>query len=698
MNPSCSAAPLTMLSLHQLATLCRQSPIGKCLPGAFYIHHTALSQLDPQLQAYEALARSWLSNDVSITLVKFHFEKPALSYLFYPDFDSMAHPALAASVQIVLPNGRTDYRSYCNRANPPVLHRKETFVAPDYPGYEIFARLTHQQVALGLLENSRTIGTRLGWQNRLQAHNLMIVDHRLACPLEQPSSPPQAVPNIERHRAAIVRNSLSKPVRLALEAGLFSPEATFFDYGCGHGGDVSRLHRQGYASAGWDPYYQPQIPLTQADIVNLGYVLNVIEDAAERREALVRAWELSQQALIVSAQVLICDRAQNTHAYGDGIITRRNTFQKYYEQEELKAYIDQVLGVDSIPVALGIYFIFRDEAQAENFRASRFRSRAAMPRVRLSIRRFEDCRERLQPLMDFYTDRGRLPKVDELSPETLRPLQVEFGTIRRAFGVILKATDGGEWDAIADRRRQDLMVYLALSHFGRRPKFRDLSPPVQQDVKALFGSYQQACTAADLMLMSLGRMEIIEERCRQSSLGQQRPNSLWVHVSALDQLDPLLRLYEGCASRTIGRPEEAAVVKFHTSTPKITYLFFPTFDTEPHPALHTSMQIGLRDLRVRYRDYDPADNPPLLHQKEQMITPDYAGYGKFAKLSQQERNWGLLDDLSAIYDRQGWEECLEAHCAELKGHRIVWRKDTNPYQIKLLQTARRQRSIASETG
>ena len=57
-------------------------------------------------------------------------------------------------------------------------------------------------------------------------------------------------------------------------------------------------------------------------------------------------------------------------AYGDGVITRRNTFQKNYEQEELKVYIDQVLGVDAIPVALGIYLIFRDEAQAQTFRAS----------------------------------------------------------------------------------------------------------------------------------------------------------------------------------------------------------------------------------------------------------------------------------------------------------------------------------------
>lgn len=206
---------------------------------------------------------------------------------------------------------------------------------------------------------------------------------------------------------------------------------------------------------------------------------------------------------------------------------------------------------------------------------------------------------------------------------------------------------------ISDRRRQDLLVYLALSHFGRRPKLRDLTPVVQNDIKSLLGGYQQACAAADLMLMSLGNLEVIEERCKSSAIGQKLSNSLWVHVSAIEALDPLLRLYEGYTSRTIGRPQEANVVKFHFRKPKISYLFYPNFDTDPHPALHTSMEIDLRDLHPHYWDYDPNDNPPLLHQKDSMVTADYPLYGKFAKLTRQEEGWGLLDDLRLIYDYRG---------------------------------------------
>jgi DNA phosphorothioation-associated putative methyltransferase len=535
---------------------------------------------------------------------------------------------------------------------------------------------------IGLLDNSRSIGTRRAWEERLAQFRVAFQGHTLVHRSLLNSQSSQV--KIDRHKAAISRNDFSKPVRLALEAGLIHPATSFFDYGCGQGGDLDRITKLGYECSGWDPHYRPDTPQTEADVVNLGYIINVIESQAERREALIHAWGLTRQVLIVAAQVLIA-QGNSQIAYGDGVITSRNTFQKYYDQEELKIYIDQVLGVDAVPVALGIYFVFRDEAQAQTFRAARFRSRVTVPRVQLQNKRFEDYKEQLAPLMDFFADRGRLPTIEEL-PET-SALTSEFGNLKRAFQIVLQATNPQEWDAISDRRRQDLLVYLALSHFGHRPKVRDLSAVVQNDIKSLFGSYPQACAAADLMLMSLGNLEMIEERCKNSPIGQKRPNSLWVHVSVIDALDPLLRLYEGCASRTIGRPQEANVVKFHFRKPKISYLVFPDFDSDPHPALHTSMQVRLRDLYVHYQDYDPTDNPPLLHQKNLLVTPDYPTYEKFAKLTQQEEDWGLLDNLGKIRDHRSWLKCLEENCAELKGHRVIWQKDADPYRVKLVRSA-----------
>ena len=682
---------LTEINLSTILELCQSCPIGKLLPDSLYVHRSALSALDPVLQEYERQARQLLGDSFAFTLVKFHWVRGTngernqvkISYLFYPDFDADPHPALHTSIQVDLATGQVTLRDYSQSANPPILHRKETLVAPDYPLYAVFAELTRQEEQLGLLSHPLFIGTRQNWQLRLQEYGVSIQGHQVKQTPKLPIHP------IQRHRAAIVRTDLSKPVRVALEAGLLTQGATFFDYGCGHGTDIKLLSQQGYVSEGWDPHYRPDAPRIPADIVNLGYVINVIEDPVERREALIKAWGLTRQVLIVAAQVLVEDVTRGQIAYGDGIVTRRNTFQKYYDQEELKAYIDEVLGVDAIPVALGIYFVFRNEAQAQTFRASRFRSRATTPRIQKQVKRFEDYRELLTPLMDFVTERGRLPIKGELSTEA--EITRELGSLPRAFQLILQVTDQAEWHQIAEQRKQDLMLYLALTKFGYRPRLNQLSSEVQQDIKALFGTYRQACIEADAMLHSLGDLSLVTQKCQSSSVGIQGSHSLLVHLSALESLDPVLRLYEGCASRTLGRPNKATLVQFYSRQPKIAYLFVPDFDRDPHPAIHTRMEIDLRNLHVRYQDFDQEDNPPLIHRKDALVLPDYPHYAKFAKLTRQEEDWGLLEDPRSIRYIQGWESCLRVHGATLQGHRVIWRKDVDPYQKKLLQSQIRTR-------
>jgi len=675
----------------QIINLCQQSNVGKKLPNALYVHFSVIAHLSPQLQEWDRQARLLLPKSIQFTIIKFNYEQPKISYLFYPEFDIDPHPALHQSIQVDLQTQTTQQRDYHQSPNPPILHRKETFVNQDYPLYQIFAQLTKQEEVIGLFNETHTIGTRKGWGQRLQEYNVELKDHQVIL-LPSSSGREAGVEGlkedikIDRHKAAIHRPDLSKPVRLALEAGLFTESSTFFDYGCGHGEDIKRISDRGFTSSGWDPYYRPQCDCTSAEIVNLGYIINVIESQIERREALIKAWELTQKVLIVSAQVLIGDVGKGQIAYSDGVVSSRNTFQKYYEQEELKLYIDQVLGVDSVPVAIGIYFVLRDAMQAQSFRASRLRSRATTPKIRLVSKRFEDYRELLTPLMAFFTERGRLPVGEELS--SFEPLLTEFGTVRRAFNLIVSATNQNEWDAIADKRRQDILVFLALSNFDnpyKRLKLSQLSTQYQTDIKSLFGSYQGASTTADLMLFNLGREGFIATCCRNSRIGRLDDQALYVHISALEHLDTMLRLYEGCASRTIGRMDGATLIKFHLHKPKISYLFYPDFDRDPHPKMQASMQIDLRDLQVRYRDYHNSDNPPVLHCKNTYVLSDYPQYEKFAKLTKQEESWGLLENMKDISHWQGWQQKLKEHCAEIQGHRLVWLKQADSEAIKLLK-------------
>lgn len=473
---------------------------------------------------------------------------------------------------------------------------------------------------------------------------------------------------VERHRAAIMRNDLSRPVRLAIESDIINTETTIFDYGCGIGEDIRRLKSAGYNCEGWDPYYFPDVEVRSADVINLSYIINVIEDPAERDLALIRAWDLTGRVLIVAAQILVNDLS-GMLAYGDGILTKRNTFQKYYQQAELKEYIDRILTVDAIPIGLGIFLVFRDECQAESFRAAKLYTRMTTPRVRVESKRFEDYQFQLAPLMAFVSQRGRLPIKGELAAES--ELNSEFGTIKRAFQIVLTATDEVEWDAIAYQRSLDLQVYLALTQFGERRSLRKLSSSMKADIKAFFGSYEEACEVADRLLFKIGESGIIKQACHHSKIGKLLPAALYVHISALNEIDPKLRLYEGCASRNIGGMEDANIIKFHTDKPCISYLYYPEFESIAHPTLQWSILIDLRDLSLRFRDYSQQENPPILHRKETFLSQNHRLYSKFAKFTKSEEKAGLYSETKTIGNQRGWEKRLQSCDVQIKNHRVI---------------------------
>src|SRR6202012_1012648 len=98
-----------------------------------------------------------------------------------------------------------------------------------------------------------------------------------------------------------------------------------FDYGCGQGDDLRGLAAAGIQARGWDPHYARDAEISPADIVNLGFVLNVIEAPDEREAALRRAWALAGKALAVSTMVVGQVPTEGLQPYNDGFLTTRGT-------------------------------------------------------------------------------------------------------------------------------------------------------------------------------------------------------------------------------------------------------------------------------------------------------------------------------------------------------------------------------------
>lgn len=482
---------------------------------------------------------------------------------------------------------------------------------------------------------------------------------------------------VARDRTALTRHALSRPVRAALDDGLLSPASTFFDYGCGHGDDLRLLGTAGYDCAGWDPNHRPQSPRVACDVVNLGYVINVIEAPLERAQTLKSAWELARSLLVVAARTPAEARDLAwREPMADGVRTSRNTFQKFYEQAELKHWLEAELGEEAVAAAPGIFYVFRDPDARESFRASRSRRRIAAPSLTLSEQRCRDHPELVTALIGFFTMRGRLPRSHELRQG--EGLNDVFGSIKRAFAAVRRTNEGIAWDQIVAQRREDLTLYLALSRFERGSRWSKLPPAQQEDVRALFGTYAAAARAAEALLLEIGKPGAVDEAAGASKVGKLTPTALYVHRSALDQLPLLLRAFEGCGRGYLGDVDGANLVKLYRREPKLSYLSYPDFEHDPHPALSFSLNVDLRQFRLKVRRFTGQPNPPVLHRKECFVAADHPRRDTFARLTRAEEAAGLLDETERIGLRRGWEAVLAEHGLSLKGHRLVRRPAKQP--------------------
>ena len=120
--------------------------------------------------------------------------------------------------------------------------------------------------------------------------------------------------------------------------------------------------------------------------------------------------------------------------------------------------------------------------------------------------------------------------------------------------------------------------------------------------------------------------------------------------------------------------EGANIIKLNRREPKITYLQYPNFESDPHPALERSLSVHLQTFRVKSKEFGHFKNPPVLHRKETFLYPEHPLYSKFARLTRIEEEKGLYDDGSRIGTRDGWNEALAAKGLMLRGHRVVRRR------------------------
>lgn len=302
-------------------SLIEQVNTGKHLPEAIYLHRDAFSSLPKELQNFiPAVAKAvGLPND-QWNLVKLFKNSFRLSLLHYPEFYTESYPALRQSLNVDLSKLTHKITRYEDSDNPPILHRKETMVLHCSEHYSLFKEITIEGERAELYENTRMIGFKQSWRSIIAQKGYTLIEGRLVKSSHKIDE--SVVNNIDRHKTAIVRNSLSAPIKTLAKNSYLDGNYSIFDYGCGLQDDLRKLQTYGIDALGWDPNFCPDNDKIVSDIVNLGFVLNVIENQDERLDALLDAWALTSKILVVSVMLASDSFTTQFKAFNDGIITR----------------------------------------------------------------------------------------------------------------------------------------------------------------------------------------------------------------------------------------------------------------------------------------------------------------------------------------------------------------------------------------
>ena len=334
----------------------KQIKIGKQLPDAVYIHDTALKRIPNSLLFFlNQTIKNQKLETATWNIIKFFKRDFKLSLLYYPDFFGDPFPSLKISYTIDLKKNTYKKIQYKSSKNPPILHRKELFLINSHPAILDFKKITTRAEKAGLFENKKIIGFKNNWKKLLNKKGFIIQDNTLTkIDNEAVSS------KIDRHKTAIDRNSLSTPVQSLYRHNYLNGKYTLFDYGCGKGDDLNILKGHDIPATGWDPIYYPDEAIKSADIINLGFVINIIESPDERNATLKKTYKLAKKILVVSVMLGSETITKKYKNYGDGVVTSRNTFQKYYTQNEFRQYLENTLSESSIAVGPGLFYIFKD--------------------------------------------------------------------------------------------------------------------------------------------------------------------------------------------------------------------------------------------------------------------------------------------------------------------------------------------------
>ncbi len=674
----------------------------KVVSANWYIHVSQISALPEQSQTVlESARRAASAYDLSdYNVLKFHESNQRLTFLSYPGFFQEAFPILHSFLLVDTCAQAVRYRDLRDSQNPPLLHRKELLLDTKHPKAEEFAALTSLAEEIGLFKEPSRIGLKLSWDRLVKNCGYSVAGHQLL-PIGNDESTcaddiePIATDTISRHKTALVRSELSAPLQALIRLGLLSQDASFFDYGCGRGSDVREVSLMGNLASGWDPYFAPNNERKPATVVNLGFVINVIEDPVERAEALVGAYALTEGILAVSCMLHPGTGVRGTE-FRDGYLTGRNTFQKYFSQSELGQYIEATIGETPHPVGPGIFLVFKDPELERSFMYRGRRRPQALPKTRITREpkssvpkvkllrqtqtekrqsRYDSISDLLDPIAELMVALGRIPGPSEVP--NLPGLLAAFHTFNQGIQFIwsVRTDIHSEFARAADTVKDSLLVMSAKSIALGLKRKAETNPKIALDVKTFFGSSQNLTRQAEQLLAQISDPASVYDACARAAekgLGYLDEDDQYaVSTDLLNHLPALIRAYLLCGSLIVGEPELFDVVKVHVRTGKLSLMTYDDFHDSAVPRLQLRVKVSLKSQAADYFYYGERYPPTPLFWKSRLIGEGHKTYEAQIAVETQLEAMKLLTEVGAGLSSEEFDFALARQRYELRGLNLV---------------------------
>ena len=626
-----------------------------------YFHIDCLVKLDSALQARVSDAVR-IASPASFNVVKLSDQDGVVTLLDYPLFDGEAFPQLHNYWTVDPTTSNYRHRTYADSLNPPILHRKELLLPSDDPRHDAYRALTAAAEQIGLFDDPNRIGFKRAWEALLNQKGYRVVGHELVPIGNDETTLADAgettAEGVARHLTALTRYGLSAPVQALARFGFLDGSKTVFDYGCGRGDDLRGLRDHNIEATGWDPHFLPDGVKQPAHIINLGFVINVIENIDERIEALRGAYSLANELLVVSAMLANQEAISGT-PYGDGVLTSRNTFQKYFSQGELRHFLHEVIGEEPLPVGPGIFFVFKDKDAEQRFMYGRMENRrnilrlARLSRPERSVRisraeeKYLAHRDLLESLWESCLIYGRDPERAEI--RSLEVVTSVFGSLPAALRFIKSRKENVEvyLDDARQSRIDDLRVYFAQLQFEKRKPYRHLEARLQKDIRTFFGDHRTALDAGRQLLFAVANVQAIGQACHSAAergIGWlEDSESLQLHTSLVEQLPPVLRSYVHCGTQLYGDVSSADLIKIHIRSGKLTLMKFDDFVGKPLPKMIQRVKLNLRKQDMEVFDYSDLYEPPFLYRKSRFINEEFQNFAEQLAFEEALDNASLMD-------------------------------------------------------